>query len=262
MNLTTDRVSQLLREAAATYVLPRFCALADGEVTTKSGPNDYVTIADREAEEFLTAQFQAALPGVLVVGEEATTADGGSALAQLASAEHAFVVDPVDGTRNFVLGNERFGLMVAEVRRGETTRAWIYQPVLEHLYVAELGGGVTRDDERLAPAVRTRPYAGCASKKTVIGRSGDGVKPVSQTSWASAVDYPRVCTGEWDFIAYDSGNQWDHLPGSLMVRELGGVTVLGDGRQAGASIDDMRILIAGSPEVADTVRDLVFAAHW
>ncbi|MDO5535892.1 MAG: inositol monophosphatase, partial [Propionibacteriaceae bacterium] len=139
--MRTDAVSELIAEVCDRVILPRFRALDAHEVEHKR-PGDVVTIADREAEAELTAAFRAATPDALVVGEEASFADP-SLPRGLAGAAHAWVIDPVDGTRNFASGSPDFGVMVAEVRDGATTRGWIWQPQRGDLYVAERGGGAT-----------------------------------------------------------------------------------------------------------------------
>ena len=153
----TDDVSALILEVAARLILPRFRTLDRGEIHLK-GPGDLVTVADREAEAALTDALRAAEPGVLVVGEEASF-DDPSLESRVGGAERAWVVDPVDGTRNFAHGSPDFGVMLAEVERGWPVRSWIWQPVHQHLYVAERGGGVRLDGRPLPPLTgRARPY--------------------------------------------------------------------------------------------------------
>ena len=73
-------------------------------------------------------------------------------MTQFHAADHAFTVDPVDGTKNFVKGSPDHAVMVAEVRGGESVRAWIWQPQHERAYVAERGAGAWRNGERLSRA--------------------------------------------------------------------------------------------------------------
>src|SRR5690242_12306642 len=101
--MQTDAVLRLLQEVAEQVVNPRFRSLQDGDVSHKSHPGDLVTIADREAEVLITEALTQAYPDALVLGEEASAADP-SVLERFRAAEHAFTVDPVDGTRNFVRG--------------------------------------------------------------------------------------------------------------------------------------------------------------
>ena len=107
----------LMKEVAAEVITPRFRSLADGEVMEKN-PGDLVTVADRESEAILTREIGAAYPDAFVLGEELTASDH-SAIDRYLAAEHAFTVDPVDGTKNFVHGSPDHAVMVSEVRSGD-----------------------------------------------------------------------------------------------------------------------------------------------
>ncbi len=88
-----------------------------------------------------------------MLGEEAYAADD-SLMDRFLAADHAFTVDPVDGTKNFVKGSKDHAVMASEVRGGEVVRGWIWQPQHQTAYVAELGAGAWRDGVRLTPAAR------------------------------------------------------------------------------------------------------------
>ncbi|QIK71044.1 inositol monophosphatase [Propioniciclava coleopterorum] len=244
--MRTDQVSDLILDVTARVITPRFRALDPDEVIQKK-PGDLVTVADREAEAELTAAFLAATPGALIVGEEATFADA-SALGRLGDAEHAWVIDPVDGTRNFAAGKEDFGVMVAEVRRGETTRAWIWQPRHDALFVVEKGEGARVNGEPL-PALAPRATPWTAAVWPRLRREDDDRLRLRSTRGACAVDYPALARGDIDALAYRSINPWDHLPGALLVTELGGVArVDGEPYRPGST---GRVLVVAASEDAE-----------
>lgn len=201
--MDTDAVLDLLREVAARVIDPRFGALARDEVRSKRRPGDLVTVADREAEVAITRVLRSAYPEALMVGEEAVAADA-SLLARLAGAEHAFVVDPLDGTRHFVRGSPDHAVMVAETRDDVVVRSWIWQPRHARSYVAELGAGAWSGSRRLSVPPRARR----------------GLVRVSGT--CCGVDYPRLAEGEADLALYLKTKPWDHLPGRLVLTEAGG----------------------------------------
>ena len=144
---THDDILELMVEVADRVIRPRFRALSGNDIDEKS-PRDYVTVADRESEKLLTAALLARNPGCLVVGEEASYADP-SIREGLGVADLAYTVDPVDGTGNFVKGSPDYAVMIAEIRRSEVTRSWIWQPEAGRAYVAERGAG-DRDVSELA----------------------------------------------------------------------------------------------------------------
>lgn len=256
MSLPTDRVSELVRDVAERVVRPRWRSLAGSEIAEKA-PGDLVTVADRESEELLTAALRREDPGVLVVGEEATAADP-RLLSALAGADHAYVVDPVDGTRNFVHGSPDYAVMVGEVRDGVPVRGWIWQPEHDRLFVAERGAGAFCDGER----VRREPpvvgqLRGATSNRRLRGTRPAGLgAPIGPTRFCCGMDYPDLATGAVDFLVYRAVKPWDHVPGSLLVTESGGVARRLDGAdyRAGGVVDDPALLVAASGAAWDVAR--------
>ena len=223
----------LLKDVAEEVINPRFRALAAGEIHEKR-PGDLVTDADREAEVLITAALVAAYPDCVVLGEEAHSADP-ALMQRYAAADHAFTVDPVDGTKNFVHGSPDHAVMVAETIGGETVRGWIWQPEHEVAWVAERGAGTWRDGVRVhtVPVPDDREPLGVTSMWSMRDqRLGD--LPPMRLSWVCCgVDYPRLIEGAADYIVYSRSNPWDHAPGSLLVTEAGGSVGHPDGTPYG-----------------------------
>ena len=140
-----------MRDVAADIILPRYRTLLDGDITEK-GPDDLVTIADTEAEQTLAPILTSLLPGSLVVGEEAVSADPDVLRAGAASA-CTWVIDPIDGTRQFVAGTEHFTVMVGLIEQGLTTASWILQPTTGLLLAADAATH-RRACDQLAPGGR------------------------------------------------------------------------------------------------------------
>ncbi len=258
MNVQTEWVAQQLQEVAERVILPRFGALDEGEIEEKK-PGDLVTVADREAELELVKILQSADPGALVVGEEGVFTDP-ARLDALPSAERAWVIDPVDGTRNFSRGSADFAVMLAEVRRGETVRGWIWQPLHNRMYVAERGAGVTCNGEPVRRAPCDRPMPLGASYVPLLGE--DAARVAVRRSWGSCgIDYPNLIAGELDFLTYRSMFPWDHLPGGLMVAEFGGRVANEDGVDYHAGVIGRRLIAVIDPQIWTTVRDALDATH-
>ncbi len=235
--METDEVLALLRQVGEECVTPRFGALGAGDVGRKQ-LHAPVTVADREAEQRLTEELSGAHPGAVVVGEEAVAADP-SLVRRAEVAEHAFVVDPVDGTRQFVRGSPDHAMMLAELRRGEVVRSWIWQPQHGRGYVAELGAGAWCGERRL-----TGPDRGSVR-----------LRSLRFTGTCCGVDYPRLAEGAADVAAYWSPRLWDHAPGSLLLAETGGVTGGLGGRPWSPADRRPRLLLAATDRAAyDVVR--------
>ncbi|VXB10931.1 inositol monophosphatase family protein [Nocardioides sp. AX2bis] len=232
--MDTDAVLELVQDVAARVITPRFRALDDADISEKN-PGDLVTVADREAEVEITAALRAAYPGAVVLGEEAYAEDP-SVMERYAAADHAFTVDPVDGTKNFVHGSPDHAVMVAELQAGEVVRSWIWQPQHEAAYVAERGAGAWRNGVRL-----TRPSPGpdpaawkvATSRRGWVGRELPGLEgtaPMTLTWVCCGIDYPHLVAGDTDVLLYSGALPWDHAPGTLLLTESGGRAAVADGR--------------------------------
>lgn len=248
----------LLKEVAAAVITPRFRSLADGEVMEKT-PGDLVTVADREAEGLITAALRAAYPTAVVLGEEAYAADH-RLWDRYVAAEHAFTVDPVDGTKNFVHGSPDHAVMVAETHGGATVRAWIWQPVHEVAWVAELGGGAWRTEGDDSVKVLRTPMAdgvpprGATSIWALLGQPLDDL-PAPGASWrCCGVDYPKLIEGATDYLVYSQSHAWDHAPGALLLREAGGEVGFADGTAYTPRTRTPRLVAAADPGTLHAVR--------
>ena len=226
--MDTDAVLTLLQDVAERVINPRFRSLDDDEIHEKR-PGDLVTAADHEAEVLITEALLEAYPSAVVLGEEAYAHDA-SLLGRFSGAEHAFTVDPVDGTKNFVHGSKDHAVMVAEVKAGEVIRSWIWHPQHHTSYVAERGAGAYRTvadgaPERLVRAaapVEQANWRVVTSRRSWVGRELTGLGPLELTWVCCGVDYPRLVEGRADVVLYGHANAWDHAPGSLLLTESGG----------------------------------------
>ena len=248
----------LVQDVAEEVVTPRFRALASDEIHEKA-PGDLVTVADREAEERITVALQRAYPDALVLGEEATAADP-TLLQRFSAADHAFTLDPVDGTKNFVKGSPDHAVMVAELRAGEVVRSWIWQPQHERAYVAERGAGAWCNGERLVRPPLTEELRGVTSRRPWIGRALGTLRALDLTWVCCGVDYPKVVEGSADYALYRRGKPWDHAPGSLLLTEAGGhVGTFGGSPYRPQGDPPLGLITAADRATYDLVQGLVAA---
>ncbi|MFF1308728.1 inositol monophosphatase family protein [Streptomyces sp. NPDC058307] len=226
----TGDVEEAVRKAAEAEVMPRFRRLAAHEVDQKAGPHDLVTDADRLAEQYLTEALGALLPGSVVVGEEAVHADPASYEA-LQGDTPVWIVDPVDGTRQFVHGDPGFCMLVALAKGGVLLASWTYAPARDQLATTIRGRGAFLDGERLhagAPepgrdlqvATSHPDYTTAEQKRGLLGLWTDGVAP--RRCGSAGLEYLAVARGELDAVAFSWEAAWDHAAGLLLVEEAGG----------------------------------------
>ncbi|MET8412623.1 inositol monophosphatase family protein [Streptomyces sp. NPDC005195] len=223
-------VEEAVRHAAAAEIMPRFRQLAAHEIDQKSGPHDLVTDADRKAEEYLTETLAKLLPGSVVVGEEAVHADPATYDA-IQGAAPVWIVDPVDGTRQFVRGESGFCTLVALTLGGVVHASWTYAPARGQLAVALRGRGAHLDGQPLrsgspAPgrdleiATSHPDYTTDEQKRALLGLNTEGVRP--RPCGSAGLEYLAVARGELDATAFSWEAAWDHAAGLLLVEEAGG----------------------------------------
>ncbi|MEU5523678.1 inositol monophosphatase family protein [Streptomyces sp. NPDC093250] len=231
-------VEEAIRKAATQEIMPRWRRLAEHEVDLKTGPHDLVTDADRKAELYLTEALAALLPGSAVVGEEAVHANPASYEALRGEAP-VWIVDPVDGTRQFVHGDTGFCTLVSLAVRGVMYASWTYAPVHEELATAVRGHGARLGGEPLRAgspdpgsdlrvATSHPDYTTDEQKRALLGLRTDGVAPRSCGS--AGLEYLAVARGASDATAFSWEAAWDHAAGLLLVTEAGGAHLTRAGR--------------------------------
>ncbi len=250
MSLSTEAVLELMRSVAAEVITPRFRSLSRTQIDEKR-PGDLVTVADHEAEELLTRALVEAYPDAVVLGEEAA-ATAPELMDRFRHADHGFSVDPVDGTKNFVHGSRDHAVMIAEVVAGETVRGWIWQPEHETAWVAERGAGVRRNGELIRRAPAGDQPQGATSIWSRRGRQPVGLPALVGTWVCCGVDYPRLIEGAADYVLYGHTMPWDHLPGTLMLREAGGAAAHRDATPYSARSSAAGLVVASDRRTLET----------
>ena len=262
-----EALDQLLRAASRMEIMPRFRKLAEGQVRTKSGPLDLVTDADEAAEAMITRSLGRLYPGCLVVGEEATERDP-SLLTQLAGADLAFVVDPVDGTSNFAAGLPLFGCMASVVIRGEVVAAVIHDPVMDTSSLAVRGEGAweqaadgTRETLHVAAPVPVDEMTGAASwrylpleLRHMVVRNLDKIAQVWDFR-CSAHQHRMNAAGKCHFLMFYRLMPWDHLAGCLIHAEAGGYSARFDGSAYLPGMTDGGLLCTPDRESFEALRE-------
>lgn len=234
-----DPVAAAMRRAAATAILPRYRRLHSREVEDKS-TGEVVTHADREAEAILTPILRSLIEGARVVGEEAAAAN--PELLRGLDDGLVWLVDPLDGTSNFVAGKGAFAVMVALLEHGETSACWILDPLDGTEFVARKGFGATRNGQPIRKPARASEAARASNVRGAIlsrflpadvrsrveqgrfllGEATDGML-------CAGAEYPAIALGRQDFALFWRTLPWDHAPGALFVMETGGHVARPDG---------------------------------
>lgn len=254
MTIDASAVEAVLREIGETVILPRFGQLTDQEIRAKSSPSDLVTDIDVAAEALLRERLFAIRPDAEFIGEEIAAANP-SIVAAISGPGAFWIVDPLDGTRNFVRNIREFGTIVALVENGRTEAGWIYAVPDRACLVSLRGKGALWKGNAL-PLVRRlaeAPYkglrsVGCLSPawRTRIDR-GLSTNLRSTQGNCAAYAYIALATGNIDFKISSRLHPWDHAAGALILSETGGAVKFVDDETPYLPVDSIdRPLLATS----------------
>jgi len=235
------RVGDFLASAAQTEIMPRFRNLSSADVQEKLSAFDVVTAADEAAEAVIAAGLREAFPHALIVGEEAAGRDPGL-LGSLGSAELAFLVDPIDGTKNFTANLPMFGLMAAATVRGEVVGGVIYDPICRDWAYALRGEGAwlqaengsTTDLHVAAPVPPAEMHAVAGANflpEPLRGTVSRNLPKVGMIFWlrCAAHECRMAAAGHCHLLVYNKLMPWDHAAGWLLHKEAGGYAAHFDG---------------------------------
>ena len=250
-----------LMEAAARaggrVLVDAFGARSSLEVSSK-GPGDLVTEADLAAEQVIREVLEAADPEAAWCGEELGTRAG--------SSTREWVVDPLDGTTNFVCGIPHFCVSIALREAGETICAALLQPLTDELFTAAAGAGAWLDGELIHVSSRERwqrivlatgiPHRGSDHHDSFVAELAlvrDRVGGLRRFG-AAAMDLAWVACGRFDGFWERGLHPWDVAAGNLLVREAGGLVT---GLEREHDPDTGQSLLAASPWLHAQLRGLL-----
>jgi len=233
----------------AGTIIARNADRLDRVEVERKGSNDFVTEVDRLAEQEIIQTLKRAYPSHAVIGEES----GGEA-----DSDYVWVIDPLDGTTNFLHGFPHFAVSIALLHRGTIDVGVVYDPVRDELFTAKRGGGATLDGRRLRMAKRRGleeaiigtgfPFkypehltAYMGMFEDVLRRSGD----VRRTG-SAALDLAWVAADRMDGFWEIGLNPWDIAAGTLFIREAGGIVSDLEGGERHLERGDVA---AGSPKL-------------
>ncbi len=193
------------------------------------GPNDYVSEVDRAAEDIIIQTLLEAYPGHGILAEESGRAHGAK------NSEYVWIIDPLDGTTNFLHGFPVYAVSIALAHRGQVQQAVVYDPTRNDLFFSSKGRGAYMNDRRMRVAKRTE-LRGCLLATGFPYRPGDDFEQyllmmadvMRRTAGlrrpgAAALDLAYVAAGFSDGFFEKGLKAWDCAAGSLLVTEAGGL---------------------------------------
>ncbi|WP_299905177.1 inositol monophosphatase family protein [uncultured Paracoccus sp.] len=225
------------------------------------GAGDFVSRADREAERIIKEELRGARPNYGWLGEE-TGEEAGE------DPTRRWIVDPLDGTTNFLHGLPHWAVSIALEHKGEIVAAVIFDPAKDELFVAEKGGGAFMNDQRLRVSSRGRMIESIFATGVPFG--GRGTLPATLQDlarlmpltagvrrWgAASLDLAYVAAGRYDGYWERGIFPWDVAAGILMVREAGGFA---EGLREGDHVLESGRIVAANATIFDTFAKVIRA---
>ncbi len=229
--MTLDaRYAFLLRLARDAGKRARDFWIRRGTLTVElKGPQDFVTVADREVETYIREEIARAFPGDHFLGEETAASFTGNA-------ERLWIVDPIDGTHNFLRGIAFWNVSIAYVEDGVRTLGAVYDPAHDELFHARRGGGVFRTDAGSETRIETAATRVLSGAMIAVGHSDRSFDPrvvalrralmEARASFrnfgSAALQLAHVADGRLDGYVEFELSSWDAMAGLLLVEEAGG----------------------------------------
>jgi myo-inositol-1(or 4)-monophosphatase len=198
------------------------------------GPADFVSVADQRTERILIEELQRTRPGYGFLVEESGTIEG-------PDKTHRFIIDPLDGTTNFLHGIPQFAISIALEREGQIVSGVVFNPVTDELFVAEKNHGAFLNERRLRVSARKNlkealfatgiPFLGREGHELFLRELGEVMAETSgvRRFGAASLDLAWVAAGRYDGFWERGLKPWDMAAGIIIVREAGGVVTDADG---------------------------------
>jgi myo-inositol-1(or 4)-monophosphatase len=244
-------------ELAGQGLLRDFARLSSLPISEK-GPSDFVSSADLDAQARISAELATAFPGYGFLVEEQTTA-------HVNVSEKRFIIDPLDGTTNFLRGIPHFSVSIALESNGEVVAGVVLNPMTSELFWAEKDGGSWLGDRRLSASSTTKtahaivgtgiPHLGRPEHAHFLSSLAKIMPEVAglRRLGSAALDLAYVAAGRFDMFWERGLSPWDVAAGQLLVREAGGIVTKCNG--APMRLDDRDILATNGPTIHQKAMD-------
>ncbi len=223
MNPTTNIAVRAARQAGS--IIMRSFHRVDSLKVSEKRPNDYVSEVDQAAEQAIIQVIRAAYPDHAIMAEES---------GQQGKHQFQWIIDPLDGTTNYLHGFPQFSISIALMHRDQLETAVVYDPLRDEMFTADRGGGALMNDRRLRVSDRKSlqgallgtgiPYNDQRYMDAYLAMMKDMAKDTAgiRRPGSAALDFAYVAAGRIDGFWELGLNAWDFAAGALLVKEAGG----------------------------------------
>ncbi len=211
---------------SAGRILMRYYEHTEGLQIDQKSRNDFVSEVDRQAEQVIIHELRGKFPSHAILAEETGSHKGD---------DYQWVIDPLDGTTNYLHGVPQFSVSIALKHKGQLEHGLVYDPLREEMYTASRGGGARLNDRRLRVSQRLGlegallgtgfPFRDQRFLPEYLGMLKALIKDTAgiRRPGSAALDFAYVAAGRTDGFWELGLSQWDVAAGALLVREASGV---------------------------------------
>ena len=228
MRLNSPQINLITRacEKASRYLIRDFGEIENLQVSTK-GPGDFVTSADKRTEKILIDELQKAHPEYGIITEE-------TGIINKSNLKNRWIIDPIDGTMNFLNGIPQFAISIGYEEEGEIKCGVIFNPIMNEMFCAEKGNGAFLNNSRIRVSnkkdikdsliVTGGPKGASKIKDKIFSEYINVSKNVSNVRkfGSAALDVAYVACGRFDGYWQRELNFWDIAAGIIILKEAGG----------------------------------------
>jgi len=242
---------------AGDFIVRKINKIPDLKVEVKAR-NDYVSDVDREAEAIIIEELLKAFPGHGIVAEESGVIEGKD--------EYRWIIDPLDGTTNYLHGFPHYAVSIACEHRGRLAHGVIYDPIKQELFAASRGDGATLNNRRIRVA-NLKSVEGALIATGFPFKNPDQLDEFLKLfnaffiqasdirrAGSAALDMAYVAAGRLDGYWESGLNAWDLAAGALIVREAGGLVT--DYKGDGHFLENGQIVVGNPRIIADMLRTI------
>ncbi len=228
MRLNSPQINLIIRACtkASRFLIRDFGEIENLQVSTK-GPGDFVSSADKRTEKILVEELQKAHPDYGIITEE-------TGIINKSNTENKWVIDPIDGTMNFLNGIPQFAISVGYEEKGEIICGVIFNPIMNEMFIAEKGNGAYLNNSRIRVSKKKKlkdallvtggPKGASKIKNKIFSEYVNVSNNVSNVRkfGSAALDMAYVASGRFDGYWQRELNYWDVAAGIIIIKEAGG----------------------------------------
>ena len=263
-----EYITSILIDVNDQIVLYYFNKLSPNDINTKTSTDDFVSIADKNSEIFITTKLYNFLGITKIIGEESAFIDKKKYL-NLLNEPLLWVIDPIDGTKNYINGNKNFCSMISLVKHSFPIASFIYKPLDRELIYAFKGIGAYKLD--LDTRVLSKLKIEINKHSEIIGSGGTkGIPEVFRKSilnnlrtntkrlfiGSAGIETTMLANNKIQFIFHGRVTPWDHSPFNLIIKEAGGCVYMSRSKVEFNIKSKGPILAAASNNIWNHIREI------